>query len=845
MLNRIQSLVSQIFVFKAKTAHRGNETFISEKLQHQTGFGVQHFAGPVVYDASSFIERNVDKFPDALITVATQSSNTLIQKELVRILKSRGGNGLADGTKKKSNQKTVVQKFCKELRDLLISVDSTKTRYIRCIKPCDEVSLPKRIDHQCLLRQIRSAGLVAVVELSQETFPNKLPFAAVESRFCCLLPGNIRRSIVDMESHDKAQVLMSAAFAPIIQNYKDSDFSMPFACGHTKVYFRSGALEELELLRDDCINSAALQIQNFFRMTAKKKTYRLVIKGVVLLQAENRRRTHEVLFQRKRESAILIQAEVRRAIGQSNFQLMKECALDIGAWFRGVLLHLRYQRLKKATQKLIPWSRMQIERRRYNAIKKSATTIQAYTRGLEPRQSFCKKRCAQVTISRWWKPIFVRLQHTRIREAAAVITAWGSAKIARLRFLRIRIAIVKLQARVRCEQLSRGYAREKQAGLIVTGWSHTLLMQKLFKQMQAAGKVLTVWARSRNQRVAFLQAKCAAAILTSWYRTQKERMRYLDIQKAAALVRSRRRSLESQQLVAKRHSAARKIQAMVRSRHQYRRTSVEEELEQYKNQVHELQNTIATVTAESALHMEEVEAEYEERLGEYEDEVLLLRQAIERHEAEKVKLKEEVATNVKNVGNLKTGIQSMQESHREYLNKVMRAIERADAENAKALDLVKRDRDARVNELTAEIKMLKAGNHPETQKRNYDINRLARKLEKLVAPDYIVAMAERASSQGMTTVECVEQKVSSKARKIIYRLEDKLSEAPNMARGDKVSEEDSDKDRCIEKLQQQLVRAYEEIEAMQTGRGYESRLETEAVRSSPARKKGLRRVFHR
>jgi len=845
LLTRIPSLFLQIFVFKAKSAHKGNEIFISEKLQHQTDFGVRHFAGPVVYDASSFIERNVDKLPDALITVASQSSNTLIQRELLQIIKARGGNSSSDGTKKKPTHKTVVQKFCKELRDLLISVDSTETRYIRCIKPCDEVALPKRIDHQSVLRQICCAGLVTLVELSRETFPDNLPFSVVESRFRCLLPGNTLRSIVDMEPHDKAQVLMSAAFAPIIQKYRDSDFSMPFACGHTKVYFRAGALEELDQLRNECISLAALHIQNFFRMSAMKQMYRLVLQGIVLLQAESRRRTQEVLFQRKRESAVLIQTEVRRAIGQSNFLLMKECALVIEEWFRAVLLHLRYQRLKRSTQKIITWSRMQIARRRYNTILQSATTIQAYTRGMEPRYSFCMKRWAQVTISRWWKPIFVRLQHTRIREAAAVITVWGHSKIARLRFMRLQNAIVQLQARVRCEQLSRGYVREKQAAQIITGWSRALLVQKLLKRTQAAGKVITEWAHSRIHRVAFLQTKGAATILTCWYRTRKERMRYLDIQRAASLVRSRRRSLESQQLVAKRHSAARKIQAVVRSRHHKKRTSLEEELEQYKNKVQVLQSTIATVTAESALHMEEVEAEYEERLGEYEDEVLLLRQAIERHEVEKVKLKEEIVANVENVGNLKTGIQSMQESHRDYLNKVMRAIEKANAENAKALDLVKQDRDARVNELTTEIRMLRAGNHPETQKRNYDINRLARKLEKLIAPDYIVAMAEKASAHGMTTVECVEEKVSSKARKIIYRLEDKLSASPNTMRGDKVSEQDADKNRCIEKLQQQLVRAYEEIEAMQTGRGYESRLETEAVRSIPAQKKGLRRVFHR
>ena len=832
----------KVFVFKAKSAHKGHESLISEKIQLRTEFAVLHFAGKVLYDASSFVERNVDKLSEALIVAATQSSNKLIQREFDQLLIVREKNGSANEAKKKpSNNKTTVQKFCKELRDLLISIDSTGTQYVRCIKPCDTLTIQKCIDHQTVVRQLRYSGLVTAVEISREIFPNKLPFSSVELRFSCLVSAKALRSIVDMEPHDKAQVLMCAAFAPMIQQYRDSDFAMPFACGQTKVFFRAGALEQLETLRDRRIRSAAMIIQNVLMTSAKTHLYRRFLKTIVMLQALSRRKLQSQSFQLKRQSAILIQSEVRRAIGQSNFVLMKDYAHEIIQWFRAILLKLRYQRLRRAVDVLAAWGRMQIARRRFTAVLKSATRIQASVRGIRPRNTFLSMRWSQVTIRRWWRPILVRLQFIQMQKAAAVATVWCKSRIVRVRFTRLVRAVTRVQARVRSRRMVHGYKCDKESAAVITRWSRTILIRRRFKRMQAAAQLLTAWARSRMQRVAFIGKISASTTLTAWYRSRKHKVRYQCLRKDEALVKSRIRSRHKEHVEARKEAAALTIQTAVRSTNKNTILSLEEELEQCKKQVQELQRIITNVTAESALHMEEVEAEYEERLSEYEDEVLLLRQAIERHEEQKRGLKRELAANVENMGNLKKGIQSMQESHRDYLNKVMRAIEKANIEHAKGLEMLKRDRDARVNELTADIRMLKAGNDPATQKRNYDINRLARKLEKIISPDYIVAMAEKASVTGLSTVECVEQKVSSKARAIIYRLEDKLSTSTAASRSDGDVHEEAKKDRCIEKLQQQLVRAYEEIEAMQTGRGYETRLETEASRQI----KGIRRVFHR
>jgi myosin heavy subunit len=63
--------------------------FINDKLHSSTEFGVHHFAGPVIYDASKFVEKNTDKLPDFLMSVVATSTNGLIAQELENAMKQR------------------------------------------------------------------------------------------------------------------------------------------------------------------------------------------------------------------------------------------------------------------------------------------------------------------------------------------------------------------------------------------------------------------------------------------------------------------------------------------------------------------------------------------------------------------------------------------------------------------------------------------------------------------------------------------------------------------------------------------------------------------------------------
>eukprot|EP00978_Attheya_sp_CCMP212_P014677 scaffold37517_cov46-Attheya_sp.AAC.1 len=84
----------ETFVYKAKLVHGDSMTLIQEKLHKPTEFGINHFAGPVIYNAEGFVVRNTNKLPNDLMACACLSTNELIRAEF---------NALAEAVQKSKN----------------------------------------------------------------------------------------------------------------------------------------------------------------------------------------------------------------------------------------------------------------------------------------------------------------------------------------------------------------------------------------------------------------------------------------------------------------------------------------------------------------------------------------------------------------------------------------------------------------------------------------------------------------------------------------------------------------------------------------------------------------------
>ena len=220
------------FVYKIKMVHSDSDHLIQKKLDGPTTFGLQHYAGPVYYDAAAFVESNTDRLPPDLLECACRSSNDLIRGEFVKI--AEASKQMAGTPRKRggsSMRQTVVTKFKSQLTQLMKSIESTRTRYIRCIKP-NPIMAPGITHHRTTTTQLVCAGLVTAIAISRESFPNRLRYDVMSERFRCLVPSvkdasGARVRHPDLRS-EVEHILVTVLF---VTDKRDA----PYACGKTKV----------------------------------------------------------------------------------------------------------------------------------------------------------------------------------------------------------------------------------------------------------------------------------------------------------------------------------------------------------------------------------------------------------------------------------------------------------------------------------------------------------------------------------------------------------------------------------------------------------------------------------
>ena len=352
------------FVYKVKIVHKDHERLIDEKLHLRTEFGIRHFAGPVKYNADRFVERNTDKLPNDLLSTATKSSNDLIRYEFESLVNGQCDEEDAYGVRRKNTtSKTVLQKFKAQLQGLMVNMEDTRTRYIRCIKPND-IMAPTLTDHYTTMRQLECAGLVTAITISRESFPNKLTYEATKERFDFLMTKQDHDYMSCIPLKDAVQYMLSNLLFTMVEDHPNGTLTLPFACGNTRVYFRAGALEQLE--------------------TKRLEYY---TERVVIIQAWTRTLQAEARLRQVRAAVVSMQAIARGQLKLRRYKEQKLASVALAAWFRGrqatkLVQNMRHER---ATTLLQSWVRAKSKRYQLGRWKRAAIIIQRAVKTKEKR----------------------------------------------------------------------------------------------------------------------------------------------------------------------------------------------------------------------------------------------------------------------------------------------------------------------------------------------------------------------------------------------------------------------------------------------------------------------------
>jgi len=210
------------------------------KTDKNAHFAVIHYAGVVSYNVTGWLEKNKDPVNDTVVDVLKRSSNDL----LVLLWSDHPGQTAPpeeDKTKKKKKgtAKTVSSVYLVQLADLMHTLHSTEPHFIRCIVPNNHKQ-PGMVEPPLIMHQLTCNGVLEGIRICMRGFPNRMLYHDFKSRYQILGAAEIASS-----KDNKTGVY---GLLDKIEFSRDK-----YRLGHTKVFFRAGALAALEEERDNIV----------------------------------------------------------------------------------------------------------------------------------------------------------------------------------------------------------------------------------------------------------------------------------------------------------------------------------------------------------------------------------------------------------------------------------------------------------------------------------------------------------------------------------------------------------------------------------------------------------------
>ncbi len=300
-----------MFVYKVKVVHEMSTRMVNDRYHGADIFSIRHSADTIKYTADKFMERNIDHMTQDLVNLGSQCSNPLIKEQLSRLSKSSLG---VSGTRR-SPKATVLSQFRSELNSFMAAVDKTKTHYICCIRPNRE-SKPLELDQKETLLQLRAIGAVTATKLNKESYPQNMPTCDFLKRYGFLYFDDIKyidrmdpSAVREGAEHILHQLLPK-------ESINGEDF-FPWRIGTTKIFFRSGVLERIEIMINEFIQDSAARLQSWIRMRKVRREFVIYRNNVVLAQALFRARVERRRYWNVITIIQRIQSNFRRYIAMN------------------------------------------------------------------------------------------------------------------------------------------------------------------------------------------------------------------------------------------------------------------------------------------------------------------------------------------------------------------------------------------------------------------------------------------------------------------------------------------------------------------------------------------------
>lgn len=269
---------AESYVAKMRVQHKHNSRLFDPKPLEPRLFGIQHFAGRVLYDASDFLDTNKDVIPDDLVAVFYKHScnfgfaTHLFGSELKALyslenvprgvsfrISPTSHTDLLNGDEPVS---TLTQDFHTRLDNLLRTLVHARPHFVRCIRS-NSSETPNRFDRAIVVRQIRSLQVLETVNLMAGGYPHRMRFKAFNARYRLLAPFARLHRTEDKVMDDCHLILQYVV--ELISKQHNTFVSTSWALGKRHIFLSEGIRQHLEKLRTATRQKSATIIQATWR----------------------------------------------------------------------------------------------------------------------------------------------------------------------------------------------------------------------------------------------------------------------------------------------------------------------------------------------------------------------------------------------------------------------------------------------------------------------------------------------------------------------------------------------------------------------------------------------------
>merc|ERR1711963_808119 len=250
------------FEDKLKAQHLGKSAPFAKpqsKTDKNAHFACIHYAGTVSYNVTGWLEKNKDPVNDTVVDCLKRGTNQL----MVHLWLDHPGQSAPpdEGKKKKKKgaSKTVSSVYLVQLGELMSTLHATEPHFIRCIVP-NTHKQPLVVETELIMHQLTCNGVLEGIRVCMLGFPNRMLYPDFKSRYAILGAAEIASS---GDNKVAVRALMEKIQFP----------AEKYQLGHTKVFFRAGALAFLEEIRDGIVLKLVRWMQGQCYGYIKRKVY--------------------------------------------------------------------------------------------------------------------------------------------------------------------------------------------------------------------------------------------------------------------------------------------------------------------------------------------------------------------------------------------------------------------------------------------------------------------------------------------------------------------------------------------------------------------------------------------